>query len=122
MPVLRRSALLAGSLGLAVTTALAMAPTRAGAAQASGLATVQVHGTLVVVASETPGGHASYGVALADGDIVPVRGAFAPPVRAGAEVEGGRAPPASVTAALAGRASVADPRRAALRLVDQRSL
>src|SRR4051794_17789477 len=122
MPVLRRSALLAGSLGLAVTTALAMAPTRAGAAQASGLATVQVHGTLVVVASETPGGHPSYGVALADGDIVPVRGSFDPSVRTGAEFEGRLAIPASVTDALTGRTVVADPRRAALRLVDRRSL
>jgi hypothetical protein len=122
MRVLRRHALLAGSLGLAVTTALAVGPGRAEAVAQSGIVSVAVHGRLLVVPSETPGGHPSYGVALADGDIVPVRGSFDPSVRTGAVFDGRLAVPASVTAALARRGAVADAPRAALRLVDRRSL
>src|SRR4029079_18038980 len=122
MRVRRRHALLAGSLGLAVTTALALGPAPAGAASQSGIASVPVHGRLLVVPSERPGGHPSYGVALADGDIVPVRGSFDPSVRTGAMFHGRLALPASVTGALARRGAVADERSAALRLVDQRAL
>ena len=122
MRVLRRSTVLAGSLGLVATSALALAPTTARAAQPSGSATVPVHGRLLVVPSERPGGHPSYGVALADGDIVPVRGSFDPSVRTGAMFHGRLALPASVTGALARRGAVADKRSAALRLVDQRAL
>ncbi len=122
MRVLRPSTVLAGSLGLVATSALALAPTTARAAQPSGLATVQVHGRLLVVPAEGPGDRPSYGVALADGDIVPVRGSFDPSVRTGAVFDGRLALPASVTGALARSGAVADPRRAALRLVDRRSL
>ena len=122
MRVLRRHALLAGSLGLALTTALALSPAPAGAAPQSGIVSVPVHGRLLVVPSETPGGHTAYGVALPDGDIVPVRGSFDPSVRTGEVFDGRLALPASVTGALARRSTVADPRRAALRLVDRQSL
>src|SRR4051795_8757141 len=88
MRVLRRSTVLAGSLGVVAASALALAPTTARAAEPSGTATVQVHGSLLVVPAERPGGHPSYGVALADGDIVPVRGSFAPSVRTGAGFDG----------------------------------
>src|SRR4051812_12364032 len=132
MRVLRRSTVLAGSLGLVATSALALAPTAATAlqpprttataAEPSGLATVQVHGRLLVLPPEGSSDQPSYGVALADGDIVPVTGSFAPSVRTGAVFDGRLALPASVTGALAHRSAVADPRRAALSLVDRRSL
>jgi hypothetical protein len=125
MRVLRRSTLLAGSLGLVATSALALGPTTARAAQPSqpsGPATVQVHGRLLVVPSERPGDQPSYGVALADGDIVPVSGSFDPSARTGAVFDGRLALPTSVTGSLARRTGVADSRRAALRLVDRRSL
>jgi len=123
MRVVRRSALLAGTLGLAVTTAVALTPAQARAALSPGPATIPVHGILVVAQSDGPdGGSTSYAVSLAGGDIVPVRGSFDPSVRTGAVFDGRLALPASVTAALAARGAVADPRRAALRLVDRRSL
>jgi hypothetical protein len=83
---------------------------------------VAVHGHLLVVASERPGGHPAYGVAMADGDIVEVRGAFAPTVRTGDVFDGRLALPSSVTRALARRTPTSDPARAALRIVDRRSL
>jgi hypothetical protein len=122
MRFLRRSALLAGSLGLVVTTAVALTPTVAGATTSASVSSVTVHGRLLVVPSERPGGHASYGVALADGDIVQVRGHFAPDARTGAIFDGRLGLPASVTDVLARRGTVGDPRQAALRLVDRRSL
>lgn len=48
--------------------------------------TMSLHGRLVVVPAETPGGHPAYGVALADGDIVPVRGRFGAHARTGDRV------------------------------------
>jgi hypothetical protein len=122
MQVTRRFAVLSTALGIAVTTALAVNPAPAGAASQSGVVSVPVHGRLLVVPSETPDGHPSYGVALADGDIVPVRGSFDPSVRTGAVFDGRLALPTSITGALARRSAVADPQRAALRLVDRRSL
>jgi hypothetical protein len=83
---------------------------------------VQVHGRLLVVAAEGPGDKPSYAVALEDGDIVPFSGSFDASVRTGAVFDGRLALPASVTGALARRAAVGDPRRAALRIVDRRSL
>jgi len=114
MRVLRRSALLAGSLGLAVTTAVSLTPA-AGAAEPA-TATIQVHGTLMVAESDGPaGGHTSYAVELADGDLVPVQGQFPPDARTGARFIGRLALPASV-------AKVASTRTAALRIVDHRML
>src|SRR5580765_7894833 len=123
MRVLRRTGLLTGALGLAVTTAVVGAPSGASAAQSPMVTTLEVRGTLVVAQSDGPsGGRTSYAVALADGDIVPVRGTFPPEARTGATFDGRLALPAQVTGALAGRTSVTDPRRAALRIVDRRSL
>jgi hypothetical protein len=123
MRVLRRTGLLTGALGLAVTTAVVGAPSGASAAQSPMVTTIEVRGTLVVAQSDGPsGGRTSYAVALADGDIVPVRGTFSPEARTGATFDGRLALPAQVTGALAGRTSVTDPRRAALRIVDRRSL
>src|SRR5262245_8719288 len=115
MRLLRRTALLGGSLGLAVTTAVGLTPAEAGAAQPLG-ATIGVHGTLVVAVSDGPaGGSTSYAVELADGDLVPVRGSFDASARTGDVFDGRLAIPASV-------ANAAPSRDAALRLVDRRSL
>lgn len=94
----------------------------AGADASSTGPTVTVHGHLLVVPSERPDGDASYAVALADGDIVPVRGPFAATARTGDDFSGRLALPAAVTRALARRTTAGDPERAALRIVDRRSL
>ncbi|HEX4470699.1 MAG TPA: hypothetical protein VH085_01920 [Nocardioides sp.] len=96
---------------------LALPATSAGAETGS---TVQVRGTLLVLPSERPGHAARYAVALADGDIVPMRGAFGPGARTGALFEGRLAVPASVARALAARGESGP--SAALRVVDRRSL
>ncbi len=116
MRVLRRTALLAGSLGLAVSTAVALTPAVAGAAVAPGASTIDVQGTLLVAESDGPdGGSTSYAVQLADGDLVPVAGPIPADARTGATFTGRLALPASVASATASRA-------AALQLVDRRSL
>jgi hypothetical protein len=74
---------------------------------------------MLVVPSERPGGATMYGVALADGDIVAVRGAFGAGVRTGAVFDGRLALPAEVVhegVRLSGTA-----RAVALRVVDRRS-
>src|SRR4051795_3554111 len=115
MRVLRGSALLAAWLGLAVTTAVATAPSGAAATQPVG-ATIQVHGTLMVAQSDGPaGGSTSYFVELADGDLVAVRGLIPPDHRTAATFSGRLALPASV-------AGLATSPSAALRIVDRRML
>ena len=116
MRVLRRTGLLTGALGLAVTTAVVGAPSGAGAAQSPAVTTIEVRGTLVVAQSDGPGGgQTSYAVALADGDLVPVSGQFSAQARTGAAFDGRLALPASV-------ASAASSRSEALGIVDRRSL
>ena len=74
--------------GAGTTIAAAVAPPTRGA-------TIEVHGTLWVAQSDGPtGGSTSYAVALADGDLVPVRGTFAPETRTGATFSGRLALPA----------------------------
>ena len=114
----------AARLGLlplvAITIAVvgANAPrTSAGASNAAG---VSVHGRLLVVPSEVPGGEPAYGVALADGDIVRVRGRFAADARTGALFDGRLAVPPSVVEALAARGDSGP--NAALRVADRWSL
>src|SRR5690242_17769595 len=130
MRVRRRVALLVGSVVLASTAGTVATPTTAGAAAARG-ASVAVRGTLLVARSDAPGGsRTSYAVALADGDLVPVRGRFAG-ARPFARFSGRLALPASVVSTLtargvpvAGRAldAASAAGRAALRLVDHRAL
>ena len=111
-----RIALLAGALGLTVITALAVTPFDAVAAEAPAGATIDVRGTLVVAQADGPaGGSTSYAVALADGDLVRVRGAFSPDARTGASFHGRLSVPESV-------ASTAASPAAALRIVDRRAL
>jgi hypothetical protein len=81
---------------------------------------IRVHGRLLVVPSELPSGRARYGVALAGGDIVPVRGRFGPDVRSGAIFDGRLSVPTSVLTTLARRDESGT--AAALRLADRRSL
>jgi hypothetical protein len=100
-----------------VLAGLATPATSAGAATSD---TVSVHGTLLVVSSERPGGHTAYGVALADGDIIRVRGRFGTDARTGAVFDGRLALPRSVVATLAARGEPGS--TTALRLVDRRAL
>jgi hypothetical protein len=101
--------------GITASATALIAPAEA----ASGLS-VLVHGRLLVVPAEAPGGHPGYGVALADGDIVPVRGSFDPEIRTGALFTGRLAIPAGVLRALSSRGETGA--TAALRIVDRRSL
>ncbi|HET7173188.1 MAG TPA: hypothetical protein VFI30_02785, partial [Nocardioidaceae bacterium] len=117
---------------LALTAAVApVASTPAEAAAVVGVGsagatvTVSVHGRLVVVPAETPGGRTAYGVALSGGDIVPVRGHFDPDARTGDHVQARLALPSSIASSLPGTAGTAvtagsDAGRTALRLVDRR--
>jgi hypothetical protein len=101
---------------LAAASATAFGP----AAGATTGSSVHVHGRLLVAAPEVAGGHAAYAVALAGGDIVPVRGPFAGGVRTGAVFDGRLALPAGVVATMS-RQGWSGP-AAALRVVDARSL
>ena len=92
-----RLGLLAAALIAAASSLPACVPSAAAAAGPA----VSVHGRLVVVPAETPGGRTLYGVALGDGDIVPVRGGFAPDVRTGATFDGTLAIPEGVVQTLA---------------------
>jgi hypothetical protein len=89
-------------------------------AEARNGATVRLHGRLLVVASERPGGPTAYGVALGDGDIVPVRGRLGADARTGDVFTGRVVIPLSVRRSLAGRAGSGP--AAALREVDRRRL
>jgi hypothetical protein len=131
MRVGRRVGLLVGSLALALTAGPVATPTTASAVGRVGPATVAVRGTLLVARADTPGGsRTSYAVALSDGDLVPVRGPLAG-ARPYSRFTGRLALPASVVSTLAARGvpiagRTLDARsgtgRAALRLVDHRSL
>src|SRR3954452_13160837 len=118
MRVLRRSTLLAGAIGLAVTTTVgtaALTPPRAGAAAPASV-TIRVRGTLMVAQADGPtGATTSYAVELADGDLVPVSGHFPPDARTGATFRGLLSLPASVARASASRS-------VALRTVERRML
>ena len=74
MPGMRRIAVLAGALTFSTATVVAATPTDAGATEAAGATTVEVHGTLLVAQTDDPGSRPTYAVALPDGDIVPVTG------------------------------------------------
>ena len=116
MRVTPRIALFACTLGLSVASAVAVTPYGASAAVSPTVATIEVHGTLMVAESDGPsGGSTSYAVELADGDLVPVRGQFPPDARTGAGFSGRLALPASV-------AALATSRSEALRVVDRRML
>jgi hypothetical protein len=92
-------AALAVPVALSLTAAGLTAPAGASAA---GTATVHVHGRLLVVAAEQPGQQQQYGVALAGGGIVEVRGRFAGNARTG-EVFDGLLAADPATLRLAGR-------------------
>lgn len=114
----RRLGVLAAGAALAVAAVSALTlPATAVSAPAP---TVVVHGTLLVVQPDRPGAATRYGVALPDGDIVPVRGRFPANARTGARFSGRLAVPTTIRETLAAR-GVTGP-AAALRLVDQRSL
>src|SRR6478735_7360927 len=116
MRVRPRIALFAGALGLTVTTAVAVTPFGADAAESPSGATIEVHGTLVVAQADSPaGGSTSYAVELADGSLVRVRGAFSPDARTGASFHGQLSVPGSIARTAASPA-------AALRIVDRRAL
>ena len=75
MRVRPRIALFAGAIALTVTTAVAVTPFAADAAESPVAATIDVRGTLVVAQADGPaGGSTSYAVELADGSLVRVRG------------------------------------------------
>jgi hypothetical protein len=110
-------------LGLLAATLLASTTASVGLLAPAGAITgpsILVHGTLLVVPAEEPGGVTGYGVALAGGDIVPVRGRFDPAVRSGATFDGRLAIPSAVVDSLAERGDSGS--AAALRIVDQRHL
>ncbi|HEX3929601.1 MAG TPA: hypothetical protein VHW64_02770 [Nocardioides sp.] len=86
-------AAVAALAALAVPVAVALSLTAAGlaapaGASEAGTAMVHVHGRLLVVAAEQPGQRQLYGVALADGEIVEVRGRFAGNARTGEVFDG----------------------------------
>src|SRR4051794_10564715 len=103
-----------------VAASISGIPAVAGPADGASGPTVEVHGRLLVVPSEVPGGTPSYGVAVAGGDIVPVSGRFDPDVRTGAVFDGRLAIPTGVVSSLARRGDSGA--TAALKLVDRRSL
>ena len=107
-------------LALALVVATAPAPLLLAPAEAVGGTSIPVHGRLLVAQPDAPGLRPTYAVALADGDIVPMRGSFDPDVRTGAVFDGRLALPATVTRTLTdhGESGAA----AALRVVDRRSL
>ena len=116
MRVRPRIALFAGAIALTVTTAVAVTPFAADAAESPVAATIDVRGTLVVAQADGPaGGSTSYAVELADGSLVRVRGAFSPDARTGASFHGRLSVPGSV-------ARTATSPAAALRIVDRRAL
>ena len=132
MRVARRISLLAAAGGLLVTASAVGSPDLAGAAEPAGIATVAVQGTLLVAQSDGPSGaRTTYAVALADGDLVPVRG-VPHDARPFSHFRGRLALPASVVSTLAERGSAVSAGTAldatsgtgqdALRLVDRRSL
>jgi hypothetical protein len=105
---------------VAVATAATGVAALGSSAQAVTGPTVAVHGHLVVVPSDRPGGRTAYAVALSDGDLVPVRGSFAPGVRTGATFDGRLRLPTGVVRTLVSRDESGG--AAALRIVDRRSL
>src|SRR5262245_45401466 len=92
-----------GLLAAVLTTASTAAaiPALVAPADATAGASVSVHGRLLVVQPDTPGGGTTYGVAMADGDIVAVRGRFGPEARTGDRFTGRLAVPAGVVGTLA---------------------
>jgi hypothetical protein len=114
-----------------LATTFAVAATPAGAAESAVVATVEVQGTLLVAQSDLPGSLPTYAVALADGDLVPVRGPLAD-ARPFSHFTGRLALPDSVVSAMAAGGSelrqgasleaTSDAGQDALRLVDHRSL
>jgi hypothetical protein len=106
------------SAAMVVTTALGSGVIASPARAVTG-PTVFVHGRLLVVPPEEPGDVTGYGVALADGDIVPVRGSMPADVRTGTLFEGRLELPAGVLRALSARGESGT--GAALRIVDRRS-
>jgi hypothetical protein len=109
-----------GLLAAALVAAGVVAQAAVSPAAAAVGPVVPVHGRLLVVPAETPGGRTLYGVALDDGDIVPVRGGFSPDVRTGATFDGNLAVPDGVVRTLGLRRASGG--AAALRLVDHRNL
>lgn len=108
-------------LGLLAAGALACAATLPGApAEAVPGSSLPVHGRLVVIPAESPGGATSYAVALPDGDLVPVTGRFPAGVRTGAAFRGRLEVPSDVMRSMSARGESGS--TAALRLVDRRSL
>jgi hypothetical protein len=108
-------------LGLLAAGALAFAATLSGApAHAVPAGSLSVHGRLLVVPAESPGGATSYAVALPDGDLVPVTGTFPADARTGATFTGRLEVPSDVLRTMSQRGESGAV--AALRLVDRRSL
>jgi len=131
MRVMRRIGLLVAAGGLLATASTVGTTVPAGAAQRAGVTTVQVDGTLLMAQPDGPGARPSYAVALADGDLVPVRGPLSH-TRPLSHVTARLALPASVLSGLAARGTsvgtgttleaTSSAGREALRLVDRRSL
>jgi hypothetical protein len=131
MRVGRRMGLLTATCGLLATASAAGTTVPAAAVQPAGPTTVLVDGTLLAAQPDGPGARPSYAVALADGDLVPVRGPLAG-ARPLSQVTARLALPDSVVRGLAARgtsvgagatlAATSGAGRAALRLVDRRSL
>jgi hypothetical protein len=119
--------LLAGVL----TTTIAVIASPASTAESAGVATVEVHGTLLVAQSDEPGSLPTYAVALAGGDLVPVRGPLAD-ARPLSHFSGSLALPDSVITSMAAQGretrpgesfeAMSDSGRDALRLVDHQGL
>jgi hypothetical protein len=131
MRVMRRIGLFAAAGGLLVTASAVGTTVPAGAAESADLTTVKVDGTLLIAQPDGPGARPSYAVELADGDLVPIRGSLAD-ARPLSHLSARLALPAGVLSGLAARGTsvgtgatldaTSPAGRAALRLVDQRSL
>jgi hypothetical protein len=109
-----------GLLAVGVLTVATLAPGSIAPASAATLGSVSVHGRLLVIPGEAPGERTAYAVALADGDLVPVRGALPAGARTGATFVGRLALPSQVLHSMALRGQSGP--TAALRIVDRRSL
>ena len=114
MRVTRRIGLLAAAGGLLVTASTVGTTARPAPRSRAGATTVQVDGTLLMAQPDGPGARPSYAVALADGDLVPVRGPLSG-ARPMSHVTARLALPASVLSGLAARGTSLSGRRDARR-------
>jgi hypothetical protein len=109
-----------GMLALALMATSALTPVLMAPAGAVAGSSIAVHGRILVAQPDALGRQPRYAVALADGDIVPIRGDFDPGARTGAVFDGRLALPATVTRTLSDHGESGA--TAALRVVDRRVL